>query len=96
MDSKHIKNIEKRNQFFTAIWNKRPRRCSITKVPLGKINTMYFHHILPKKKYPEAEYDEENIILLHPDVHASVEMDMYKYQIINELRTKLKTKYNIL
>ena len=57
---------------------------------------MYFHHILPKSKYPEAKYDEENIILLTPQEHSSVESDMYKYEEVNRRRELLKIKYNIL
>ena len=91
-----IEIIEKRNAFFETIWNKRPHKCAVTGVSLGRIpNSMYFHHILPKSKYPEYEFDEENIVILHPDVHASVEMNMYKYELINNLREKLKTKYNL-
>lgn len=92
-----IQAIEKRNAFFETIWNKRPHKCEVTGVSLGRIpNSMYFHHILPKSKYPELEFIEENIIILHPDIHARVELDIYKYEEINKRREKLKTKYNIL
>jgi hypothetical protein len=55
----------------------------------------YFHHILPKEKYSEACFDEENIILLTLDEHSNVENDIYKYEIINEKRKQLKTKYKL-
>lgn len=57
---------------------------------------MFFHHILPKKKYPEAKLDEENIIIMSMDEHENVEIDMYKYEEINKRREQLKTKYNII
>ena len=89
--------IEKRNQFFESIWNKRPHRCEVTGAVLGRIpNSMSFHHILPKQKYPELEFIEENIVILHPDIHARVEMNMYKYEEINQKREQLKKKYGIL
>lgn len=91
-----IEAIERRNAFFEEIWNERPHRCEVTKASLGKIpNSTYFHHILPKNKYPSFEFEKDNIIILHPNIHASVEMDMYKYPEINELRNKLKEKYQI-
>jgi hypothetical protein len=91
-----IEAIEKRNAFFESIWNKRPHRCEVTKASLGTIpNSTYFHHILPKNKYPNFEFNEDNIIILHPNIHASVEMDMYKYPEINERRLALKVNYGL-
>jgi hypothetical protein len=55
----------------------------------------YFHHILPKEKYPKACFDEENIILLTLDEHTNVESDMYKYPEVNKRRELLKIKYEI-
>jgi len=90
------KGIEKRNNFFKSIWSKRPHKCAVTGANLGnEPNSTYFHHILPKQKYPDLEFNEDNIVILHPHVHGSVEMDMYKYEEINILREQLKTKYNI-
>jgi len=57
--------------------------------------TIYFHHILPKEKYPQAMYDEENIILLTLEEHDNVERDMYKYEEVNRRRELLKKKYDI-
>jgi len=54
---------------------------------------VFFHHILPKEKYPEAAYDEENIILLTLEEHDNVERDMYKYEEVNKRRDLLKLKY---
>jgi hypothetical protein len=55
----------------------------------------YFHHILPKEKYPEACLDEENIILLTLEEHSNVENDMYRYEEVNKRREQLKIKYNL-
>lgn len=82
--------------FFNGIWNKRPHKSEISNEYLGKeASSAFFHHILPKSKYPEAEYDEENIILLTMDEHNNVENDIYKYEEINRRREILKRKYNI-
>ena len=53
----------------------------------------FFHHILAKEKYPDAAYDESNIILLTLDEHTNVENDIYKYEEINKRRESLKLKY---
>lgn len=57
--------------------------------------SVFFHHILPKEKYPQAAEDEENIILLTLEEHDQVEMDMYRYDEVNEKRNYLKIKYNL-
>jgi hypothetical protein len=54
----------------------------------------YFHHILPKEKYPEACLDEENIILLTLEEHSNVEADMYRYEEVNKRRELLKQTYD--
>lgn len=89
-------SIEKRNQLFKLIWRKRPHESEVSGTFIwGEIKSTYFHHILSKSKYPQAEYDEENIIILTADEHATVEMNIYKYEEINKRREKLKQKYNI-
>ncbi len=73
-------NIDKRNDFFTDIWKKNPHKCQVTGIKLNNtINSMYFHHIIPKSKLKEAEFDEENIVILHPDIHAQIETNIYRY-----------------
>ena len=55
--------------------------------------TVFFHHILPKNKYLQAAFDEENIILLTLEEHDQVEMDPTRYEEINKRREQLKKKY---
>lgn len=81
---------------FLEIWKKRRHVSEISGQSLGSEPlTVFFHHILPKNKYPQAQYDEENIILLTLEEHDNVEADMYKYVKINYLREKLLLKYNL-
>ena len=88
--------ILKMRQFFLEIWNKRTHHSEVSGAYLGKEPmSTYFHHILPKEKYPEACLDEENIILLTLEEHSNVENDMYKYEEINKRREQLKIKYNL-
>jgi hypothetical protein len=88
--------IEMRN-FFKSIWAKKLHKSEVSGEYLGKeAMSTYFHHILPKEKYPEASLDEENIVILSLEEHCNVENDMYKYEIINKRREYLYKKYNIL
>ena len=81
-------------EFFLSIWKKRPHKSEVSGVYLGsEPMSTYFHHILPKEKYPEACLDEENIVLLSLEEHSNVENDMYKYEEVNRRRKQLKIKY---
>ena len=88
------RNISDMNAFFLQIWTKRKHYSEVSGDYLGKEPlTIYFHHILPKEKFPQAKFDEDNIILLTFDEHNNVENDMYKYEEVNERRKHLKIKY---
>jgi 5-methylcytosine-specific restriction endonuclease McrA len=92
-----LEEIKKMRDFFLSIWKKRKHQSEISGDKLYEINGLpssaYFHHILPKEHYPEAKYDEENIILLSMEEHANVHSDMYRYEEINKRRERLLKKY---
>lgn len=93
LKEKH-RNISERNELFLQIWTNRPHKSEVSGEYLGSEPlTIFFHHILPKEKYPEAAFDEENIILLTLDEHTNVESNIYKYDTINERRKSLLEKY---
>ena len=88
------KPSENLHNFFLSLWKKRRHYSEVSNEYLGsEALSIYFHHILPKEKYPEAAFDEDNIILLTFDEHNNVEMNMYRYPEINTRRDKLKKKY---
>ena len=90
-------NIVIMQTFFLQIWKKRPHKSEISGASLGsEALSTYFHHILPKSKYPEASLDQENIILLTMWEHADVEADIYKFEEVNKRREQLKQKYDII
>jgi hypothetical protein len=90
-------HILQMKEFFELCWKNKPHYCEVSGKYLGnRCSSLYQHHILPKSKYPQACFDEENIVFLQPEIHASVELDMYKYEYINKKRELLKIKYNIL
>jgi len=81
---------------FKEIWKERPHKSEVSGAYLGKeALSLYFHHILPKSKYPQFRNLKENIILLTADEHANVESDIYKYKKINEMREYLIDKYKL-
>ena len=88
--------ILKMQEFFLTIWKKKPHKSEISGTSLGhEPMSTFFHHILAKEKYPEACFDEDNIVLLTLDEHTNVESDMYKYPEVNKRRDQLKIKYDI-
>jgi hypothetical protein len=91
-----VRNIFEMRDFFLQLWKKRPHKSEVSGEYLASEPLhVFFHHILPKEKYPEALLDEENIILLTLWEHADVEADIYKYEEINNRREQLKKKYEI-
>jgi uncharacterized protein YvpB len=92
--SERDKEVTKMRALFMDIWSKRKHYSEISGQYLGKEPlSIYFHHILPKSKWDAAKYDEENIILLTGEEHDNVEIDMYRYEEINNRREKLIQKY---
>jgi hypothetical protein len=91
-----ITKINPMRDLFMHIWNTRPRKSEVSgEYLIGSVSTAFFHHILPKEKYPQAALDGENIILLTLNEHNAVENDMYKYEEVNKRREQLKQKYNV-
>ena len=82
--------------FFQGIWDERPHKSEVSGESLGRIAlTLYFHHILPKSKYPDLALKKDNIILLTADEHANVESDITRYEEVNNRRELLIIKYKI-
>lgn len=89
------RNIDMRRMFMN-IWKSKLHFSELSGAALGREPfSTFFHHILPKSKYPDAALDPENIILITPEEHDNVEIDIYRYPEINERRRKLKIKYEI-
>ena len=87
--------IETMRNFFLEIWKERKHYSEVSGEYLGKeALSTFFHHILPKSKYPEVAYDKSNIILLTLDEHTNVEADMHKYEEVNRRRIELLNKIN--
>ena len=93
---KNVENIQQMRDFFLELWRKRPHYSEVSGKYLGSEPlTIFFHHILPKEKYPDASLDEESIVLLTLEEHEQVEMDIYRYEEVNNKRNYLKIKYKL-
>ena len=91
-----ITQMSPMKDMFLKIWKIRPHKSEVSGTSLGsEALSTYFHHILPKEKYPEASLDQENIILLTWEEHDQVEMDTTRYEEVNKRREQLKQKYNV-
>lgn len=87
--------IENMRAFFMEIWKERKHYSEVSGDYLGSepLST-FFHHILPKGKYPDVAYDKSNIILLTLEEHTNVENDIYRYEEVNRRRIELLNKIN--
>lgn len=81
------------SQFYDELWNEREHTCFESGKPLGVINLMFFHHILPKAKYLQYRYSKWNVVLLHPDIHVQVETFLDKCPRVKALTEHLKIVY---
>jgi hypothetical protein len=91
-----VQKISEMRDFFLQIWKKRTHKSEVSGDYLGsEALHIFFHHILPKEKYPKAKLDEENIILLTWEEHDQVETDPTRYEEVNKRREQLKQKYEI-
>ena len=87
--------IETMRNLFLEIWKERKHYSEVSGDYLGgEALSTFFHHILPKSKYPELQYDKSNIILLTLDEHTDVESCMYKFEEVNRRRIELLNKIN--
>lgn len=79
---------------FEEIWGERPHRSEVSGTWLGHEGlSTFFHHILPKSRFPALRYEKENIILLTFQEHNQVESHPEFYPEINRRRDELKLKF---
>lgn len=81
---------------FLEIWKERKHHSEVSGTYLGKEPlSVFFHHILPKEKFPSEALKKDNIILLTLQEHSDVENNYQKFPEINRRRELLIKKYNI-
>lgn len=71
-----VERTKKLHQWMLDIWNRMPKtkECrSCRRKIWGEFSTLYFDHLLPKKKYPEFEFEEKNIYFCCGECHTKKE-----------------------
>lgn len=87
-EEKKVSAMDK--EFYLEIWVASPHKCSECEKKLGKEPlTLFFHHLLEKRNYPEFRYTPENIAILCPDCHSQAEADIEKTPKTKARREKL-------
>lgn len=87
--------------WFLLIWDKRREkdelgyfiRCFETGQKLYehyyKFNTCCYHHLFEKSTYPEYEFNEKNLVIIHPDIHTLTHNDIDKTPRLKNLKESL-------
>jgi|GEM_PF-5456503 len=77
--------------FYLEIWLASPHVCGECSNKLGKEPlTLFFHHLLPKAKYPQFRHTPENIMILCPDCHTQAEVDLDKVPKVKKRRDEVE------
>ena len=62
----------KLHRWFIELWKKlNPKVCWQCGAPLITFSTGYFDHLLEKGKYPQFEFEEDNIFVCCLDCHSN-------------------------
>jgi 5-methylcytosine-specific restriction endonuclease McrA len=89
-DQKELHKLDK--EFYLEIWLASPHVCQcgcnkkLGKEPL----TLFFHHLLEKRNYPQFRHTPENIMILAPDCHQQVEVDIDKRPAVKRRRAEVE------
>ena len=77
-------------EFYLERWVSAPHKCEECGKGLGREPlTIFFHHLLEKRNYPEFRYIPENIMILCPDHHAQAETDIDKVPKVKTRREQV-------
>lgn len=95
---------EKLIQFYLDLWNKRADKngnviCFESDTLLShtvfKNNICCYSHQISKKVRPDLAFNEDNILIVHPDIHSAWEADPLSCEKMYKYTEKLKEKYNV-
>ena len=104
-DVDKAKRTQELHKWFLEVWRKRREKdelgyfvkCFETGQKLYenyyKFNTCCYSHYYPKSRFPEYEFEEWNLEIVHPDQHTIWENDHSKCIKMKEKWLKLKEKY---
>ena len=85
--------IEQDKLFYMEIWAASDERCYECRKKLSNPPSMlYFHHAMPKRLFPNLRHVHENVILLCPDHHQQVEVNIDKTPRTKALTEDIRKK----
>lgn len=88
-ENKDLAALDK--NFYAEIWNSSPHKCQNCNCKLPKEPlTIFFHHLLEKRNYPQLRHVPENIMILCPDCHAQAEADIDKTPKVKVRRSQVE------
>lgn len=98
MSDKHRDNLKEMAKtwsedklLYNSIWKYKPHVCESCGRNLGaEPRTFNFHHILPKRNYPQYRHSEWNIMLLCLDCHSKAEVMIEHVPKVKERTEELK------
>ena len=83
-------NTKKLHKWFEELWQSEPHTSEISGKWLGSENSSaYWHHIIPKSKCRELEFERRNIVRLTLEEHQQVENNPYYFEYVNKKRRLL-------
>lgn len=68
------KLASKDHRFFRKLWETLPRYSEFSGIPFRTFTATWYHHVLPKGRYPEFRYDERNIVRVTFEEHQELEL----------------------
>ena len=94
-ENKILDYLVKRNEFFESIWKKRKHYCEECGMFLGHYPMSYhFHHLMPKAKFKDLEFEEQNIMLVDLDCHSKIECGFLSEKVKQRIE-EVKEMFNI-
>ena len=84
-------------QTFLEIWDERAdkdgnNRCyetgALLKREYFRKNSCCYHHVMAKSKYEDLTLHKDFILILHPDIHSQVEVNIDKTPRVKEFTEK--------
>lgn len=72
------KELRKKDiEFYLELWENSNKKCQVSGKFLGKDPlTTFFHHILPKSRFPQYRWCKWNILIVDPEIHMQIELDL--------------------
>ena len=86
--------LEQDKLFYERIWASREHCCYECGEKLSEPLLQNFHHLLPKRNYPELRHKEENIVILCWNCHNQAEIFLEKTPKVHALTEKMKELYD--